>query len=73
MKGMDVVQRMEQVGSADGKPSGPVKILDCGETSANKINNAAEKERGNERVTFGTVGYSGPIVTFIQRANCDAI
>lgn len=45
---MNVVGRIEQVGSADGKPSGPVKIVDCGEISARKINNAVEKEKGSE-------------------------
>ncbi|XP_060961388.1 peptidyl-prolyl cis-trans isomerase CYP63 isoform X1 [Cannabis sativa] len=49
VKGMDVLERIEQLGSADGKPSGPVKIADCGETSASKITDVVEKEKGNKK------------------------
>lgn len=49
MKGMNIIEKIEQEGTADGKPSGIVKILDCGETSASKIQTAVEKETGNER------------------------
>lgn len=37
---MDVVKKIEQVGTGDGKPIHPVKIVDCGETSENKIQGA---------------------------------
>ncbi|XP_021635364.1 peptidyl-prolyl cis-trans isomerase CYP63 isoform X2 [Hevea brasiliensis] len=40
IKGMDVVKKIEQVGTGDGKPIHPVKIVDCGETSENKIQDA---------------------------------
>ncbi|PON54422.1 Cyclophilin-type peptidyl-prolyl cis-trans isomerase [Parasponia andersonii] len=49
VKGMNVVERIERVGSADGRPCGPVKIVDCGETSASKINDAVEKEKGKKK------------------------
>lgn len=47
MKGMDVVEKIERVGSADGKPFQTVKIVDCGEVSESKVHGATEKERGN--------------------------
>ncbi|GFP97988.1 peptidyl-prolyl cis-trans isomerase cyp63 [Phtheirospermum japonicum] len=43
VKGMDIVKKMEQLGTADGKPAGLVKIVDCGEMS--KTNVEAEKEK----------------------------
>lgn len=47
VKGMEVVKKMEQVGTADGKPDGLVKIVDCGEILEKKIQEATGKERGN--------------------------
>ncbi|KAL6505172.1 hypothetical protein OROGR_024989 [Orobanche gracilis] len=41
-KGMDVVKKMEQLGTADGKPSGLVKIVDCGDMSMTNTENAVE-------------------------------
>ncbi|XP_062085214.1 peptidyl-prolyl cis-trans isomerase CYP63 isoform X2 [Humulus lupulus] len=49
VKGMDVLEKIEQVGSADGKPSGPVKIVDCGETSASKITDVVEKVKEKKK------------------------
>ncbi|XP_047982434.1 peptidyl-prolyl cis-trans isomerase CYP63-like isoform X2 [Salvia hispanica] len=37
--GMDVVKKMEQLGTADGRPDGIVKIIDCGEMSDAKTQN----------------------------------
>ncbi|KAG6434932.1 hypothetical protein SASPL_106576 [Salvia splendens] len=39
VSGMDVVKKMEQLGTADGRPDGIVKIIDCGETSDAKTQN----------------------------------
>ncbi|WCJ21607.1 Cyclophilin-like peptidyl-prolyl cis-trans isomerase family protein [Euphorbia peplus] len=49
IKGMDVVQKIEQVGTADGKPILPVKIVDCGETSENKLQDAVGKDAGKKK------------------------
>lgn len=69
MKGMDIVEKIEQEGTADGKPSGMVKIVDCGETSTSKIQNAVEKEKGNERESVSTAMYLTQILRF-KGANC---
>ncbi|KAK6164617.1 hypothetical protein DH2020_001481 [Rehmannia glutinosa] len=45
VKGMDLVKKMEQLGTADGKPSGLVKIVDCGEMSKTKMQNPVEAEK----------------------------
>lgn len=39
---------MELVGTSDGKPTSPVKIIDSGETSQIKAHDASEREKGNE-------------------------
>ncbi|KAF8006430.1 hypothetical protein BT93_K0661 [Corymbia citriodora subsp. variegata] len=44
-RGMEVVKKIEQLGSADGKPLQPVKIVDCGETSERRIQDAAVEEK----------------------------
>jgi len=46
VKGMDIVKKIEQVGSARGQPARPVKIVDCGETSESKIEDAVGKDTG---------------------------
>lgn len=46
VKGMDILKKMEQVGSADGKPSELVKIVDCGETSDSKTNGKTGDDKG---------------------------
>ncbi|WRX08954.1 Cyclophilin-type peptidyl-prolyl cis-trans isomerase domain - like 4 [Theobroma cacao] len=46
IKGMDVLKKIEQVGTGDGKPAKPVKISDCGETSESKIQDAVGKAKG---------------------------
>ena len=38
------------MGTADGKPAHPVKIVECGETSENKIQAAVGKDTGNTGV-----------------------
>ncbi|CAK9179267.1 unnamed protein product [Ilex paraguariensis] len=49
VKGMDVVRKIEQLGTADGKPSAIVKIVDCGEISESKIHDAAVAEKGKKK------------------------
>ncbi|KAF2310642.1 hypothetical protein GH714_025970 [Hevea brasiliensis] len=44
IRGMDVVKKIGRVGTGDGKPTHPVKIVDCGETSENKIQDAVGKD-----------------------------
>ncbi|XVE73042.1 hypothetical protein DITRI_Ditri11bG0086400 [Diplodiscus trichospermus] len=46
IKGMDVLKKIELVGTGDGKPAQPVKISDCGETSESKIEDAVGKAKG---------------------------
>ncbi|KAL9435975.1 hypothetical protein AB3S75_022106 [Citrus x aurantiifolia] len=43
VKGLDIVKKIEQVGTGDGKPAQPVKIIDCGEFSESKIQDGKEK------------------------------
>lgn len=45
---MEVIKKMELVGTSDGKPTSLVKIIDCGEVSQIKAQDAAEREKGNE-------------------------
>lgn len=42
-----MIKKIELVGTADGKPSQIVKIVDCGDYSASKIQDSVEKEKGN--------------------------
>ncbi|KAJ6685018.1 PEPTIDYL-PROLYL CIS-TRANS ISOMERASE [Salix purpurea] len=49
VKGMDMVKKIEQAGSAGGQPAGPVKILDCGETSESKIEDPVGKDSGKNK------------------------
>ncbi|CAG7905107.1 unnamed protein product [Brassica rapa] len=48
VKGMEVVKKMELVGTSDGKPTSNVKIIDCGEVSQLKGEDAAEKDKGRK-------------------------
>lgn len=50
MVGMHVVKKIEQIGTADGKPGHPVKIVDCGEPSEIKDEAVVEKEKGSELI-----------------------
>ncbi|KAL8502396.1 hypothetical protein ACS0TY_021518 [Phlomoides rotata] len=45
VSGMDIVKKMEQLGTADGRPIGLVKVVDCGETSKIKTDNSVPAER----------------------------
>ncbi|XP_010527617.1 PREDICTED: peptidyl-prolyl cis-trans isomerase CYP63 isoform X3 [Tarenaya hassleriana] len=49
VKGMEVVKKMELVGTSDGKPSRPAKIIDCGEVSVGKAQDIAGKEKGKSK------------------------
>ncbi|XP_037492326.1 peptidyl-prolyl cis-trans isomerase CYP63 isoform X2 [Jatropha curcas] len=49
IKGLDVVKKIEQVGTGDGKPIRPVKIVDCGETFENKIQDVVGKDAGKKK------------------------
>ncbi|XP_022758302.1 peptidyl-prolyl cis-trans isomerase CYP63-like isoform X2 [Durio zibethinus] len=46
IKGMDVLKKIELVGTADGKAAQSVKISDCGETSESKSQYAVGKSKG---------------------------
>lgn len=47
VKGMDLVKKIEQLGTDSGKPSGLVKIVDCGELSEKKSNDTPKAEKGD--------------------------
>ncbi|KAL2554425.1 peptidyl-prolyl cis-trans isomerase CYP63-like [Forsythia ovata] len=49
VKGMDVVKKIEQVGTADGKPSGLVKIVDCGEMFESKMHDSVGAGKGRKK------------------------
>ncbi|EFH52979.1 hypothetical protein ARALYDRAFT_324764 [Arabidopsis lyrata subsp. lyrata] len=49
VEGMAVIKNMELVGTSDGKPTSPVKIIDCGETSQIRSHDAAEREKGKSK------------------------
>ncbi|XP_011026088.1 PREDICTED: peptidyl-prolyl cis-trans isomerase CYP63-like [Populus euphratica] len=49
VKGMDMVKKIEQEGSAGGQPARPVKIVDCGETSESKIEDSIGKDSGKNK------------------------
>ena len=46
------MKKIEQLGTGDGKPARLVKIVDCGETSENKIHGAVGTEKGNARLVI---------------------
>ncbi|KAG7530080.1 Cyclophilin-like domain superfamily [Arabidopsis thaliana x Arabidopsis arenosa] len=48
VEGMGVIKKMELVGTSDGKPTSPVKIIDCGETSQIRAHDA-EREKGKSK------------------------
>ena len=47
VKGLDILKKIEQVVTTEGKPGWPVKIIDCGKTSESETQGAAGKEKGN--------------------------
>ncbi|PHT86733.1 Peptidyl-prolyl cis-trans isomerase D [Capsicum annuum] len=49
VKGMDIVRKIEELGTANGKPSGLVKIVDCGEMSEGKSNDTTKAEKGKHK------------------------
>lgn len=49
VKGIDIVKKIEQVGTADGKPSQVVKIIGCGETSESKSEHSVDAEKGKKK------------------------
>lgn len=53
VNGMDIVKKMEQLGTTDGRTSGLVKIVDCGEVSNGKMQSSivAEKEKKKKPAT----------------------
>lgn len=57
MKGINVVQKIEMVGTANGKPSGTVKIVDCGDDAERKILKSVEKDKGIKGVLFWFSSY----------------
>ncbi|EPS61145.1 hypothetical protein M569_13654 [Genlisea aurea] len=48
-KGMDVIRKVEHLGTADGRPSGIVKIVDCGEMPQEKTQNSVKTEKVPEK------------------------
>ncbi|KAL6564408.1 hypothetical protein OROMI_015858 [Orobanche minor] len=58
VKGMDVVKKMEQLGTADGKPSGLVKIVDCGDMSMTNAENSVEVGKEKKKKSPRGVPYS---------------
>ncbi|XP_058737993.1 peptidyl-prolyl cis-trans isomerase CYP63-like [Vicia villosa] len=48
-KGLEILKKMEQLGTSDGKPTKPIKIVDCGEVSKAKGQHTVEKEKGKRR------------------------
>ncbi|KAL0435677.1 UNVERIFIED_CONTAM: Peptidyl-prolyl cis-trans isomerase CYP63 [Sesamum radiatum] len=56
VKGMDVVKKMEQLGTADGRPAGVVKIVDCGEMSKAKLQNSVEAQKESYSSTSSSDG-----------------
>ncbi|XP_054813540.1 peptidyl-prolyl cis-trans isomerase CYP63-like isoform X3 [Prosopis cineraria] len=44
--GLDLLKKIELVGTSDGKPVRPVKIIDCGEATEAKIQPKIGKEKG---------------------------
>lgn len=43
---MDILKKLEQVGTDVGKPACPVKIVDCGESSESNTYSAVRTEKG---------------------------
>ncbi|KAH7517277.1 hypothetical protein FEM48_Zijuj09G0046400 [Ziziphus jujuba var. spinosa] len=60
VKGINAVQKIEMVGTADGKPSGTVKIVDCGDNAESKIHHSVEKDKGKKRKS-GKIPSSGNV------------
>ncbi|XP_023773039.1 peptidyl-prolyl cis-trans isomerase CYP63 isoform X1 [Lactuca sativa] len=50
-KGMETIKKIELLGTSDGKPSGVVKIVDCGEVIEDKKNNVVEPVKGKKKKT----------------------
>lgn len=46
VEGMEVVKKMEQLGTSEGRPTKQVKIVDCGEVSSGKKETAVRPEKG---------------------------
>ncbi|KAK6937580.1 Cyclophilin-type peptidyl-prolyl cis-trans isomerase domain [Dillenia turbinata] len=55
VKGMDIVKKIELLGTADGKPAGLVRIVDCGESSENNNHDAVGTEKGKKRKSGKTI------------------
>ncbi|GLT42416.1 hypothetical protein SLA2020_164170 [Shorea laevis] len=48
VRGMDILKKIELLGTSDSKPAQPVKIVDSGETSESKIQDVG-KEKGKKK------------------------
>lgn len=65
IKGIEVLKKIELVGTGDGKPAQPVKISECGETSESKIQDALGKEKGTVDAVLSTaIVISGFVANF---------
>ncbi|XP_023638130.1 peptidyl-prolyl cis-trans isomerase CYP63 isoform X2 [Capsella rubella] len=49
VEGMTVIKKMELVGTSDGKPTSPVKIIDSGDTSQIRAHDVSEREKGKSK------------------------
>ncbi|KAL8170294.1 hypothetical protein V2J09_022098 [Rumex salicifolius] len=47
--GMDVLKKIEQVGTGNGQPTEPVKIVDCGEVSDTKSQSEIKLKKGDKK------------------------
>ncbi|KAF5183752.1 Peptidyl-prolyl cis-trans isomerase [Thalictrum thalictroides] len=59
VKGMETVKRIEQAGSKDGKPTCPVKIVDCGEASEGKVEAVITEKEKKKVKKSGKSSYPG--------------
>lgn len=51
---MEIIRKVEQVGSTNGNPDGFVKIVDCGETSDSKVRDVVGAQKGNIEIPIQT-------------------
>lgn len=52
VNGMSLLKKLEQIGSENGKPSCPVKVVDCGEVPVESVNEV-KAERGKKMKKLG--------------------
>lgn len=60
---MDILKKLERVGTDGGKPACPVKIVDCGESSESNTYSAVRTEKG-ALVYFGMLSGTSFVIFF---------